>query len=73
MSRSSASPPPIEPLVVPLPLAPAVFGLSRSAIYRAAACGQIKLLKLGRSTLVDAPSARAFIAGLPTLTPRAAS
>lgn len=56
---------PTNAAYIHLPQAPAVFGLSRSAIYRAAAEGQIKLVKLGRSTLVDAASARAFLANLP--------
>jgi hypothetical protein len=55
----------IEPLAVPLPHAPAITGLSRSAIYRAAAEGKITLLKCGRSTLVDMASVRAFLASLP--------
>ncbi|MCK8784138.1 helix-turn-helix domain-containing protein [Roseomonas sp. NAR14] len=54
------------PLVVPLPQAPLVTGLSRTAIYRAARKGQIKLLKNGRSTLVDMASVRAFLDSLPT-------
>jgi hypothetical protein len=45
--------------------ATAVSGLSRSAIYREAARGNIVLLKLGRTTLVDMESVRAFLAGLP--------
>jgi predicted DNA-binding transcriptional regulator AlpA len=52
-------------VTVPLPQAPAVLGLSRSAIYRAAAQGKITLRKLGRTTLVDVASARAFIESLP--------
>jgi hypothetical protein len=52
-------------VTVPLPQAPTVLGLSRSAIYRAAAAGHITLKKLGRTTLVDMASARAFIDSLP--------
>ena len=58
------------PTLVPLPKAPAVFGLSRSAIYRAAGDGKITLRKLGKSTLVDTASALAFIANLPAATIR---
>jgi hypothetical protein len=54
-----------DPLALPLPQAPAVTGLSRSTIYREAAKGNIVLLKVGRSTLVDMASVRAFLAGLP--------
>jgi hypothetical protein len=57
---------------VPLPKAPAVFGISRSAIYRGAAAGDIILLKLGRSTLVDAASVRAYLERLPRLHPKQA-
>jgi hypothetical protein len=52
-------------LTVPLARAPSEIGLSRSAIYRAAAEGKIVLKKLGRTTLVDMASARAFIDALP--------
>ena len=62
-----------EALAVPLPRAPAVTGMSRSAIYRAAAAGHIRLLKLGKSTLVDLASVRAFLASLPTAEIRGAS
>lgn len=53
------------PLAVPLPQAPALTGLSRSTIYRAAHEGRITLLKVGRSTLVDMESVRTFLASLP--------
>ncbi len=62
----------VSPLTVPLPQAPAATGLSRSAIYRAASRGEIRLLKNGRSTLVDMASVRAFLASLPAATVRAA-
>jgi hypothetical protein len=62
-----------EPLTVPLPQAPAATGLSRSAIYRAAAAGKIRLLKNGRSTLVDMVSVRAFLASLPDAKVRSAA
>jgi hypothetical protein len=52
-------------ITLPLSQGPAVLGLSRSAIYRAAAEGKIVLKKLGRTTLVDMESARAFIDSLP--------
>ncbi|MFC0409766.1 hypothetical protein [Roseomonas elaeocarpi] len=58
---------PAGPLTVPLPQAPAATGLSRSAIYRASRQGHIRLLKLGRTTLVDMASVRTFLASLPTL------
>ena len=55
----------LQPLALPLAKAVQVTGLSRSAIYRAGGEGAIVLLKVGRSTLVDMASARAFLAGLP--------
>jgi excisionase family DNA binding protein len=55
----------LTPEMVPLPRAPAVFGLSRSHLYRLAAEGRIRLLKAGARTLVDAASVRAFLASLP--------
>ncbi len=61
----SHDPDTLQPLALPLSKAVQVTGLSRSAIYRAAGEGAIVLLKVGRSTLVDMASARAFLAGLP--------
>jgi hypothetical protein len=63
----------IEPLALPIARAVAVTGLSRSAIYREAGAGRIKLLKLGRSTLVDMHSVRAFLSTLPVARIRAPS
>ena len=73
MNLSSEFEPIVEPMVVPLPDAPVVFGLSRSAIYRAAAAGQITLMKMGRSTLVDTASVRNYLNSLPRLTPKSAA
>ena len=56
---------PIVPEMVPLPRAPAVFGLSRSGLYRLAAEGRVRMVKIGARTLVDAASVRAFLATLP--------
>jgi len=60
--------PPAE--MIPLPRAPAVFGLSRSALYRLAAEGRVRLVKMGCRTLVDAGSVRRFLAALPPMQPR---
>ncbi|WP_284946027.1 hypothetical protein [Acidisoma cladoniae] len=73
MNRASDFVAVVEAMVVPLPQAPAVFGLSRSAIYRAAAVGEITLMKMGRSTLVDAASVRRYLANLPRLHPKQAA
>ena len=59
------------PLTVPLPKAPAITGLSRSRIYLKAARGNIRLLKVGRSTLVCMDSVRAFLASRPAAAIRA--
>jgi hypothetical protein len=61
----------LEPLALPILAAVAVSGLSRSAIYREAGAGRIRLMKLGRSTLVDMASVRAFLACLPAAQIRA--
>lgn len=55
------------PEMVPLPRAPGIFGVSRSALYRLAADGKIRMVKMGARTLVDAASVRAFLATLPAL------
>ncbi len=54
-----------------IPAACRRFGVSRSGLYRAAASGQIRLLKLGHTTLVDLASMRAFMATLPAASLRA--
>ncbi len=56
---------PIVPEMVPLPRAPAVFGLSRSHLYRLAAEGRIRMVKAASRTLVDAASVRSFLTSLP--------
>ena len=61
----NCSPSPITPEMVPLPRAPAVFGLSRSHLYRLAAAGRVRMVEAGARTLVDAASVRAFLASLP--------
>jgi hypothetical protein len=58
------------PALVPLPQGQAVFGLSRSTTYRAAADGLIELRKVGTRTYIVASTALSYIASLPTLTPR---
>ena len=58
------------PVKIRLPEAPAIFGISRSAIYRAASAGHVKLSKLGRTTLVDSASVLTYLDGLPVLNPK---
>ena len=55
------------PEAVPLARAPAIFGVSRSGLYRLAAAGSIRLFRLGGRTLVDAPSVRRFLELQPAL------
>jgi excisionase family DNA binding protein len=43
------------------------FGIPRSTQYRLAAAGHIRMVKLGRTTLVDFASVRAFLASAPTV------
>lgn len=43
--------------------ATAACGLSRSTLYRHAAAGRLRLVKVGGRTLVDATSLRALIGG----------
>jgi hypothetical protein len=62
-----------DPIAVPLPKAPAWCGLSRSRIYRLAGEGKIRLIKAGKSTLVDVASVRAYLADAPVATIRKAA
>ena len=54
-----------------IPIAVARFGISRTRLYREAAAGSIRLVKLGNATLVDIESLRAFMSGLPAAPLRA--
>ena len=60
------------PVLIPMPDAPDLLGLSRSALYRAAGEGRLKILKLGKSSFLDRDSALAFIASLSTASIRRA-
>jgi hypothetical protein len=61
------------PEMVPLPKAPALFGISRSGFYRLAGEGKVRLLKAGGRTLVCCASVRAYLATLPEAKLSAAS
>jgi hypothetical protein len=54
-----------EPLSLRIPEAQRISGLSRSELYRKASRGEIRLLKSGRSTLVDFASLKRLIGNLP--------
>ena len=62
-SQPAASP--SDVLAAPISRAVELSGLSRSGLYREAARGNIRLLKTGRTTLVDMNSVRRFLASLP--------
>ncbi len=64
-SAPSRNPDILQPLAMPLARAVTWSGLSRSTLYRMAAEGRVRLVKCGRSTLVDASSLRALVAALP--------
>ena len=49
------------PLAYTLPNAAAVSGLSRSTLYRHAAAGRLRLVRVGGRTLVDAASLRCLL------------
>jgi hypothetical protein len=59
-------------VATPVPRGQEVYGISRSTIYREWKKGNIVLFKCGKATLIDDASARAFLASLPRLTPKAA-
>jgi hypothetical protein len=64
---------PPAPEMVPLPKAPAIFGLSRSRLYLLAGEGKVRMVKAGARTLVDCASVRAYLAALPAAKITAAS
>ena len=66
--------PPIDesgPEFARIPYTTARYAISRSGLYREAALGNIRLVKLGHATLVDLASVRAFMARLPAAKLRA--
>ncbi len=62
----------IEPVTVPIAQAVAISGMSRSAVYRELAAGNLRAVKQGARTLVLVDSIRAYIASLPPATFRPA-
>ncbi|WP_431270270.1 helix-turn-helix domain-containing protein [Dankookia sp. P2] len=60
-SRSAA----LSPIALPISKFLEQVNVSRSTAYRLAAAGEIVLLKIGRRTLVDMASVRAFLARAP--------
>jgi hypothetical protein len=64
--------PRIDPIAVPIAEAVTVSGMSRSAVYRELASGNLHAVKQGSRTLVLVDSIRAYLASLPPATFRAA-
>jgi hypothetical protein len=60
------STPAADPILVRIPEACRISGLSRSAIYKLNRAEQLKFRKYGRTTLVEFASLRAAIAALRT-------
>ena len=54
-----------EPEFARIPTVCDRYGLSRTGVYRLAAEGKIRLVKLAGATLVDCGSVRAFLTSLP--------
>ena len=54
-----------DPILVRLPEASRISGLSRSALYKLNQAELLKFRKFGRTTLVDFASLKAAIAALP--------
>lgn len=54
-----------ETLAVSLKKACDMTGVSRSTFYRLVGAGRVRLLKVGRRSLVDMASLRAFLAAAP--------
>ena len=64
--------PRIDPIAVPIAEAVTFSGLSRSAVYRELATGNLRAVKSGTRTLVLVDSVRAYLANLPPATFRSA-
>ncbi len=62
-----------EALAIRMSDAPAILGTSKSTIYKLAAKGQLRLVKLGRTTLIDGDSARSLLKRLPQVELRGAA
>jgi predicted DNA-binding transcriptional regulator AlpA len=71
MQRSTlaadARTPPPDPILLRIPDACRISGLSRSALYKLNRAEQLKFRKFGRTTLVDFVSLKAAIAALPDM------
>ena len=61
-----------RPLAYPVADAAAEIGSNRTAMYQAARAGKLKILKVGRRSVVTDEELRRFVSSLPAYTPRAA-
>ena len=59
--RTAGGRPGTDPLAYTLDRAAAACGLSRSSLYRHAAAGRLKMVRVGGRTLVTAASLRALV------------
>ncbi len=62
----------IDPITIPIAEAVTFSGMSRSAVYRELATGNLRAVKSGSRTLVLVESIRTYLANLPPATFRAA-
>jgi excisionase family DNA binding protein len=58
-----------EPPTMSIPAAAQLLGISRSAGYRAAACGQIPTIRIGRRLLVPTARLHQLLGWLPDTAP----
>jgi len=56
----------LEPVAVPIEMAPAVSGANRTRIFRAVADKELTARKLGKATIIELCELRRWIKSLPT-------
>lgn len=72
VDMSNVEPAIADPLTVTIQQLGSRIGLSRATIYRLAGAGRIRLIKVGRRSLVDWASVRDYLASRPTVSPQPA-
>ena len=63
----TSTPPAGLPVTCRIADAVRMFGLSRATLYRLAAAGSVRLIKVGRRSLLDVASMQRHLAALPAL------
>ena len=63
----ASTPPAALPITCRIVDAVRMFGLSRATLYRLAAAGSVRVVKVGRRSLLDVASMQRHLAGLPAL------